>query len=138
MTTFEITIIVLLMAIVMLLIIAFIGGIATINARIKESCQYFDKKVEYCSTKLGYINGTVQSISQQLNDIDNNILDKSRGIPALVDIVDKMHRNLCVEIADKMVDRAYPPTRTIKVKGKRCELTDEELMKRINEDNKED
>lgn len=29
-------------------------------------------------------------------------------------------------------------TNTIKVKGKRCELTDEELTKRINEDNKED
>ena len=28
----------------------------------------------------------------------------------MADIVDKMHRNLCVEIADKMVDRVYPPT----------------------------
>ncbi|MBQ2361369.1 MAG: hypothetical protein II398_10805 [Prevotella sp.] len=29
-------------------------------------------------------------------------------------------------------------TPVIKVKGKRCELTDEELMKRLNEDNKKD
>ena len=36
-----------------------------------------------------------------------HLLDESKGIPALVDIVDKMHRNLCVEIADKMVDRVY-------------------------------
>lgn len=31
-------------------------------------------------------------------------------INELTDIVDKMHRNLCVDISDKMVDRVYPPT----------------------------
>ena len=150
MTTFEITIVMLLIAIVMLLIIAFIGGVVTINARMKEGFQYLGDKVEYCSAKLGYINGTAQSISQQLDNIEGNILDDLRDIcPAdkldktsltginsklqsildicnqqqnawacditsivkhlneLTDIVDKMHRNLCVDIADKMVDRVY-------------------------------
>lgn len=55
MTTFEITVIVLLTAIVMLLIIAFIGGMATINAKMKEGFQYLGKKIEGCDSKLGYI-----------------------------------------------------------------------------------
>lgn len=41
-----------------------------------------------------------------INKLDNNDQDFKK----LTDIVDKMHRNLCVEIADKMVDRVYPPT----------------------------
>ena len=56
---------------------------------------------------------THNHIAPDVESISNNILhliDESKGLPALVDIVDKMHRNLCVEIADKMVDRAYPPT----------------------------
>jgi polyferredoxin len=38
------------------------------------------------------------------------------------------------ELSKRIINKR---TSTIKVKGKRCELTDEELMKRINEDNKE-
>ena len=53
---------------------------------------------------------TLNDIKQQHENIKDSILDDSKGILALVDIVDKMHRNLCVEIADKMVDRVYPPT----------------------------
>ena len=41
-----------------------------------------------------------------INKLDNNDQDFKK----LTDIVDKMHRNLCVEIADKMVDRVYPST----------------------------
>lgn len=41
-----------------------------------------------------------------LNKLDNN----NKDFKKLTDIVDKMHRNLCVQIADKMVDRVYPPT----------------------------
>lgn len=107
MTTFEITVIVLFTAIVMLLIIAFIGGMATINAKMKEGFQYLGKKIEGCDSKLGYIKGAAQDISQQLNNIENN---NDQDFEKLTDIVDKMHRNLCVEIADKMVDRVYPPT----------------------------
>ena len=56
---------------------------------------------------------THNHIAPDVETLSNNfqyLLDGKKGVPALFDIVDKMHRNLCVEIADKMVDRAYPPT----------------------------
>ncbi len=56
---------------------------------------------------------THNHIAPDVEIISNNflhLLDENKGLPALIDIVDKMHRNLCVEIADKMVDRVYPPT----------------------------
>ena len=123
MTAFEITIIVLLMAIMMLLLLL----IYRIN---KANDSYTEQFRIMCVTLSGIRTDTVD-IFQKLSDIDQDF-------EKLTDIVDKMHRNLCVDIADKMVDRVCPSTRTIKVKGQRCELTDEELMKRINEDNKED
>lgn len=56
-------------------------------------------------------------IVQEIHDIcrlDSRLDSKLQNIVEylgeLTDIVDKMHRNLCVEIADKMVDRVYPPT----------------------------
>ena len=103
MTTFEITIIVLLAAIVILLILAF-AGMATINAKMQEGFQYLGKKILDCTAKLGYINGATQDISRQLDNIESN---NDQDFEKLTDIVDKMHRNLCVEIADKMVDRVY-------------------------------
>jgi len=39
------------------------------------------------------------------------------------------------ELGKRVINKRTP---TIKVKGKRCELTDEELMKRLNEDFKKD
>ena len=56
---------------------------------------------------------THNNIAPDVETLSNNfqyLLDGKKGIPALFDIVDKMHRNLCVEIVDKMVDRVYPPT----------------------------
>lgn len=91
----------------MILLILVFSGIATINAKMQEGFQYLDKKIIDCNTKLGYINGTVQDMSKQLDNIESN---NDQDFKKLIDIVDKMHRNLCVEIADKMVDRAYPPT----------------------------
>lgn len=141
MTTFEIIVIVLLAAIVVLLIAllridieGFRGVWQNQNAGV-EQLSNIEVNTHHASSVLkGHIAPGVESISNNIP----HLLDESEGLPALVNIVDKMHRNLCVEIADKMVDRVYPPTRTVKVKGKRCELTDEELMKKINEDNKED
>ena len=106
MTAFEITVIVLLAVIVILLILAF-AGMATINAKMQEGFQYLGKKILDCTAKLGYINGATQDISRQLDNIESN---NDQDFEKLTDIVDKMHRNLCVEIADKMVDRVYPPT----------------------------
>lgn len=102
MTTFEIAIIVLLAAIVVLLIWQ-----THRNNKVNE--RYVEQFDLMCET-LSNIRGDTVDIFQELNNIEDNILDESNGIPALVDIVDKMHRNLCVEIADKMVDRVYPPT----------------------------
>lgn len=140
MTTFEITIIVLLVAIVVLLIVllrtaieGFHGVRQKQNAGVEQLCNIEVNTHHASSVLKGHIAPGVESISNNIP----HLLDESEGLPALVNIVDKMHRNLCVEIADKMVDRVCPPTRTVKVKGKRCELTDEELMKKINEDNKE-
>lgn len=50
----------------------------------------------------------LNDIKQQHEDIKNNTLDESTGLHNLTDIVDKMHKNLCVEIADKMVERTFP------------------------------
>ena len=109
MTTFEITIIVLLTAIVVLLIVL-------LKTAIKGFHCVWQKQDTILSDTMvlkAYFNNLLErfdNISRQLDNIEDNILDNSKGMPALVDIVDKMHRNLCVEIADKMVDRVYPPT----------------------------
>jgi hypothetical protein len=173
MTTFEIIVIVLLAAIVVLLIVllridieGFRGVWQNQNAGV-EQLSNIEVNTHHASSVLR------DSVAPDVETLSNNfqyLLDGKKGVPALFDIVDKMHRNLCVEIADKMVDRVCPPTyvtpcnppdnirkwdcvncpnistcdalstptRTVKVVGKRCELTDEELMKRINEDKKED
>ena len=107
MTTFEITIIVLLAAIVVLLIVL-------LRIAIKGFHCVWQKQDTILSDTMvlkAYFNNLLErfdNISRQLDNIEDNILDNSKGIPALVDIVDKMHRNLCVEIADKMVNRIYP------------------------------
>lgn len=79
MTTFEITIIILLAAIVVLKILEF-TGMATTYVKMKEGFEYLSKKVEYCDSKLGYIRGTAQDISEQLENIEDNILDDLRDI----------------------------------------------------------
>lgn len=157
MTTFDL--IALLLTILIVVILLFFGVVWKLLDDIKEW-----QKSQY--KKLDFTNKQIAGIWRGQDKIENNAA-------ILSSIVDKMHRNLCVEIADEMVDRVYPPTynppcyapngictnpqmdcincpkrgtggtwststNTIKVKGKRCELTDEELMKRINEDNKED
>ena len=79
MTTFEITIIILLAAIVALKLLEF-TGMATIHVKMKEGFEYLGKKIEYCDAKLGYIKGAAQDISQQLDNIEDDILDDLRDI----------------------------------------------------------
>lgn len=138
MTTFEITIIVLLAAIVVLLIVllrtaieGFHGVWKNQNAGVQQLCNIEVNTHHASSVLKKHIAPNIECI---YNAIGADGCNNFKKLSELTDIVDKMHRNLCVEIDDKMVDRVYPPTKTIKVKGKRCELTDEELMKRINED----
>lgn len=141
MTTFEITIITLLALIAFALIFRdFVIGKALDQIIYNQDAMQQD--IQRIEVNTHHASSVLQdSIAPDVETLSNNfqyLLDGKKGVPALFDIVDKMHRNLCVEIADKMVDRVCPPTNTIKVEGRRCELTDEELTKRINEDNKED
>lgn len=97
MTTFEITVIVLLTAIVMLLIIAFIGGMATINARMKEGFQYLGKKIEGCDGKLDYIKSI--AINIQSNTGDTVAWQKANN-----EMLQEAHKRLCEQnklLADK-------------------------------------
>ena len=95
MTTFEITIITLLALIAFALIFRdFIIGKALDEITKNQESQY---------KKLDFINTQIAGIWRGQDKIENNAA-------ILSSIVDKMHRNLCVEIADKMVDRVYPPT----------------------------
>lgn len=50
----------------------------------------------------------LNDIKRQQESTKDDILNEDKGLPALVDTVDKMHRNLCVEIVDKMVNKMYP------------------------------
>ena len=113
MTTFEITIVFLLAAIVVLLIVLLRAAIKGFHG----VWQKFDAGVEQlCGIEVNthHVSSVLRdSIAPDVETLSNNfqyLLDGKKGIPALFDIVDKMHRNLCVDIADKMVDRVYPPT----------------------------
>jgi hypothetical protein len=79
MTTFETVVAVALIAIVGLKILDFIG-MATTYDKMKEGFECLAKKVEYCESQLGRINGATQDISQQLDNIEDGILDDMRDI----------------------------------------------------------
>lgn len=91
MTTFEIIVEVAIIAIVMLL-----TAIGTFVKGVWENQKSQEKKLDFINTQIA-------GIWRGQDKIENNAA-------ILSSIVDKMHRNLCVEIADKMVDRVYPPT----------------------------
>ena len=79
MTTFEIIVAVAIIAIVVLKLLEF-TGMATTYVRMKEGFECLAKKIEYCDSKLGYIKGTAQDISQQLDNIEDSILDDLRDM----------------------------------------------------------
>ena len=91
MTTFEIIVAVAIIAIVMLL-----TAIGTFVKGVWENQKSQEKKLDFINTQIA-------GIWRGQDKIENNAA-------ILSSIVDKMHRNLCVDIADKMVDRVYPPT----------------------------
>ena len=93
MTTFEITITTLLALIAFALIFRdFVIGKALDQIIKNQESQY--KKLDFIKTQIA-------GIWRGQDKIENNIA-------ILSSIVDKMHRNLCVEIADKMVERTFP------------------------------
>ena len=99
MTTFEIIVTVAIIVIVMLLM-------RQTRRNTKANERNAEQFFIMCEI-LSNIRGDTLDIFQELNNIEDN---NDQGFKKLTDIVDKMHRNLCVEIADKMVDRLYPPT----------------------------
>lgn len=107
MTSFEFTIIVLLATIVVLLIVLLrtaIEGFHGVWQKLDANWEQL-RKIETHTNFLA-------DISQQLDNIEDNILDDRRDIVAMLasinDMVDKMHRNICADVAEKMVDRAFP------------------------------
>ena len=106
MTTFEITIIVLLAAIVVLL--AWHCTLTRNNYSLNQTKEL--KRQQDFERLLSKLQSIVNVCNQQQNAWACDVTSIVKRINELTDIVDKMHRNLCVEIADKMVDRAYPPT----------------------------
>lgn len=89
MATFEIIVVVAIIAIVMLL-----TAIGTFVKGVWENQKSQEKKLDF-------INKQITGIWRGQDKIENNAA-------ILSSIVDKMHRNLCVEIADKMVNKMYP------------------------------
>lgn len=94
MTTFELlALLITLITILVMITLLFFGVVWKLLDNIKEW-----QKNQY--KKLNFINTQIAGIWRGQDKIENNTA-------ILSSIVDKMHRNLCVEIADKMVDRVY-------------------------------
>jgi len=100
MTTFEITVIVLLAAIVVLLIAllridieGFHGVWQNQNAGVEQLCNIEVNTHHASSVLKGHIAPDVKSISQQLGNIEDNILDDLRDI-RLADKLDKTSPNV--------------------------------------------
>ena len=106
MATFGITIIVLLVAIVMLL--AWHCTLTRNNYSLSQTKEL--KRQQDFERLLSKLQSIVNVCNQQQNAWACDVTSIVKRINELTDIVDRMHRNLCVEIADKMVDRVYPPT----------------------------
>lgn len=106
MTTFEITIIVLLVAIVLLLMWLIV--LTRNNYLLNQTKEL--KRQQQVESLLSHLKTMRErsmlllTISDRLEIHSDNCINR---LAELTDIVDKMHRNLCVEIADKMVDRVY-------------------------------
>lgn len=83
----------LLMTILIVVILLFFGVVWKLLDDIKEWQKSQDKKLDFINTQTA-------GIWRGQDKIENNVAILSSN-------VDKMHRNLCVEIADKMVDRVY-------------------------------
>lgn len=111
MTTFESS--VTMFAVTAIAFILAIGVVTTIN-KLKDIIRWQESIWQELRNIRVNVADTAEythnHIAPDVEIITNNflhLLDEGKGLPALVDIVDKMHRNLCVEIADKMVDRMY-------------------------------
>lgn len=103
MTTFEILTIV-FYAVVVMIGYLICRGIAIVI----DNQQEMDSNLRKMDTGLDkWLDAIANVIENKLVAIVNNTYDTNVSARELKDIVDKMHRNLCVEIADKMVERTF-------------------------------
>lgn len=79
MTTFEFIVALALIVIVGMKLLEF-TGMATTYVKMKEGFELLAKKIESCDAKLDSIKGAAQDISQQLENIEDDILDDLRDI----------------------------------------------------------
>lgn len=79
MTTFETFAAIALIVIVGMKLLEF-TGMATTHVKMKEGFERLAKKIESCDAKLDGIKGAAQDISQQLENIEDDILDDMRDI----------------------------------------------------------
>lgn len=104
MTTFEITIIVL----VVIIAIAVIYGVLILKQTISYNQMVTDANLRKIDAGLDErLDNLTNIVESKLVAIVNYTYETRLSAREVHDIVDKMHRNLCVEIADKMVDRMY-------------------------------
>ena len=104
MTTFEALVLLAAMSVVIIIAIgvdSIVNKLNHIAEQHKSTWSHFDNVV----CQLYGIKETVNSI---YNAISADGCNNFKKLSKLTDIVDKMHRNLCVEIADKMVERTFP------------------------------
>lgn len=106
MTAFEILTIV-FYAVVVMIGYLICRGIATVIDNQKETDIHL-RKMDVGLDK--WLDAIADLIENKLVAIVNDTHDTKVSARELTDAVDKMHKNLCVQIADKMVDRVYPPT----------------------------
>lgn len=125
MTTFEITIIMLLTAIVVLLawhLLLTRNNYGLNQTKEWKRQQDFEELVSQLydiKTQVGQTTARIdefipwaEHLRQKADNLENawacDITLIVKRINELTDLIDKMHRNLCVEIADKMVERTFP------------------------------
>ena len=103
MTTFEITIIVLLAVIAIIIT----NGVALIAKKLNRIAEQHKSTWSHFDNVVCQLYGIKETVNSIYNAIGADGCNNFKKLSELTDIVDKMHRNLCVEIADKMVDRVY-------------------------------
>lgn len=106
MTTFEITITII--AVLGVLLIGFM--IYHFKILMSNAIAFFIRTEKQLSSVRAdmYDDDGNHYLVEILNKLDNIEDNNDQDFKKLTDIVDKMHRNLCVEITDKMVERTFP------------------------------
>ena len=113
MTPFEITITIIAVLIVLLMLIKHNSFIKEFHSIIEgiEKCE-----IAFCEIRNGMYDDVgknyLADITKQLDNIKDNMLDDYRDVCSLLRVIsgtlDNIHRNVCADVAEKMVDKAFP------------------------------